>query len=286
MRRKRSLCAITTIIFVALLTTWPSSIRSDSGLKVEEIISRHLASIGSPELRSPARPRMLLGRVQMTIRSHGNSVASGVAVLASKENKSMITMKFGIPDYPYEKVGFDGEQVTAYALRPGIYSTLGSFAKTYPLILKEGLLGGTLSSDWPLLDLSHNKVKLELAGTKKIGSRKVLEIKYQPRLGSDLSVSLFFDAETYQHVRTVYKKTVAVQMGVTVDQSASESESRYELIEDFSDFKAEQGLTLPHTYEISYRFLAAESRYYDWIVTLQSFVFDRPIDSKDFNVMN
>jgi hypothetical protein len=275
-----------TLVIVAVFTASPTTSLADKDIKVEDIISRHLDSIGSAESRSNARPRMMIGRAQMTVRSHGNSDAAGNAVLASKENKSMMAMKFGVPSYPYEKVGYDGDKVTAYALRPGVYSALGDFIKTYPSILKEGLLGGTLSAAWPLLDHSTKKAKLEYGGSKKIGSRQVLEVKYQPRGGSDLTISLFFDAESYQHVRTVYKKTVGAQVGGNIDQSAGQSESRYELIEDFSDFKLEKGLNLPHTYEIHYRFIAAESRYYDWTVNLLSFVFDQPIDAKDFNVAN
>jgi len=282
----RILFLIFTSILLGVSVTSPTTSATSSDLKVEEIITRHLASIGPPEARLAARSRLAIGKAQMTIRSRGTSEAGGNAVLASQANKSMITMKFGVPDYPYEKVGFDGELVTAYAIRPGVYSTLGGFVKTYPSILKEGLLGGVLSSGWPLLDLSTRKVKLEYAATKKINSRPVVEVRYLPRGGSDLNISLFFDAESFQHVRTVYKKTVGAQMGPSVDQSASQSESRYELIEDFSDFRTENGLNLPHTYEMHYRYLAAESRYYDWVITLQSFYFDQPIDNKDFNVAN
>jgi hypothetical protein len=265
----------------------PANSASNSGdVKVEEIITKHLASIGPAESRVSSRPRIVVGKARMTIRSRGTSEAAGNAVLASQAEKSMITMKFAVPDYPYEKIGFDGYKVTAYALRPGVYSTLGDFARTYSIILKEGLFGGTLSSAWPLLDLSTRKVKLEYAGNKKIESRPVIEVKYSPRGGSDLSISLFFDAETFQHVRTTYKRRIGAQIGPSVDQSAGQNESRYELTEDFSNFISENGLNLPHTYEIHYRYLSSESRYCDWMLTLQSFVFDKPIDVKDFNVAN
>jgi hypothetical protein len=286
MRRSTTLVLISAGIIFSLCLVSPRGNSSAGDTKVDEIIAKHLASIGAPEARTPSRSRLMIGLAKMTVRSRGNSEAAGSAVLASQAGKSMITMKFGVPDYPYEKVGFDGENVTAYALRPGVYSTLGSFVKTYTGILKEGLMGGTLSSAWPLLDLSSRKAKLEYAGTKKIESRPAVEIKYMPKGGSDLSISLFFDAETAQHVRTHYKKTVVAQLGATVDSSAKGSESRYELIEDFSDFRNENGLTLPHHYEIHYRYLGSDSRYFDWVMTLHRFLFDQPIDSRDFNVTN
>jgi hypothetical protein len=286
MRRSTVLVLISAAIIISLSLVSPKGNATAGDSRVDEIIARHLTSIGPPEARLPSRSRLVIGLAKMTVRSRGNSEAAGSAVLASQAAKSMVTMKFGVPDYPYEKVGFDGENVTAYALRPGVYSTLGSFVKTYTGMLKEGLMGGTLSSAWPLLDLSSRKVKFEYGGTKKIESRSVVEIKYMPKGGSDLNISLFFDAETAQHVRTQYKITVMSRMGTTVDSSAQGSESRYELIEDFSDFRAENGLTLPHHYEIHYRYLGSDSRYYDWVMTLHRFIFDQPIDSRDFNVSN
>ena len=255
--------------------------------KVNDVITKHLNSIGTEQARAATRSRLVVGQVQMSVRSTGTSRAAGNVVLASVANKNMITMKFGMIEYPYEKVGFDGSQVTAYALRPGVYSTLGGFARTYTTILREGLMAGTLSSAWPLLNLADRKVKLEWGGNKKIDSRSVVEIKYAPKGGSDLSISLYFDAENYRHVRTVYKKTIAARLGAGgIDSSAQQNETRYELTEDFSDFKEEQGLTLPHVYQIQYKYSGQESRYYDYVLNLHSFVFDQAIDVKDFNVAN
>jgi hypothetical protein len=47
---------------------------------------------------------------------------------------------------------------------------------------------------------------------------------------------------------------MAAMMGGTVDTSAGRGESRYRLIEDFSDFQKAGSLTLPKTYKISYSF--------------------------------
>jgi hypothetical protein len=277
-----SIVILTLIVFAGL-----ANASKPDNPKVDDVIAKHLNSIGSEENRSSKRSRLAVGTAQLSIRSRGTSQAAGNAVLASLSNKSMITMKFGVPEYPYEKLGFDGSDVTAYAIRPGVYTTLGGFARTYSTILKDGLLGGTLSAAWPLLDLSNKKAKLEYGGIKKVNARQLIEIRYVPKGGSDLNIALYFDAENYQHVRTVYKKTVEATLGGGgIDSSASQNASRYELVEEFSDFKDEKGLMLPHTYEIHYKFTGAESRYYDYVVSLQSFVFDQAIDAKDFNVAN
>lgn len=224
---------------------------------------------------------------------------------------SMVTMKFDSSQYPYEKIGFDGSKVTAYQLHPGDYSSLGSFVRTTPEMFKEGLLGGTLSSAWPFLDLSNRKVKIEVGGIKKVNNRPAYEVKYNVRGGSDLRISLFFDAETFQHVRTVYKKEMSAQMsrgglgsnqrstgGVSAggggagaggadrvgEGSAQQSNTIYELVEDFSDFKTEGGLTLPHTYKIHLAQQGSATQISDWVMTLVQFTFAQKLEAKDFDV--
>jgi hypothetical protein len=253
-------------------------------MSVEEIVSKHLESIGPASARAAAGGRVIAGTTQVTFRSSGIAQTEGGAVLASDGIKSMVTMKFQSSQYPYEKIGFDGNKVTAYQEPGASYSSLGSFARANPEMFKEGLIGGALSSAWSLLDLSNKKAKLESAGTKKVDSRQLVEIRYFPRGGSDLKISLFFDAESFQHVRTVYNKVISAQMGRTVDQSARMSETRYQLVEEFSDFKTEGGMTLPHTYKIHFEQQGAGTQISDWVMTLVRFAFKQHLDSKDFNV--
>ncbi len=74
-------------------------------------------------------------------------------------------------------------------------------------------------------------------------------------------------------------------MGATVDSSAGQSETRYTLVEEFSDFKEEKKLDLPHTYKIYMEILTGNgTTSYEWLVNLQKYYFNQPIDSKDFKV--
>lgn len=282
-------------------------------LTVEEIVSKHLETIGPASSRTPTGGRVIGGTTQVTFRSRGIAQAEGGAVLASDGTMSMVTMKFESSQYPYEKIGFDGNKVTAYQLHPGGYSSLGSFTLATQEMFKEGLLGGTLSSAWPFLDLSNKKIKLEVGGTKKVNDRPAYEVKYIVRGGSDLRISLFFDAETFQHVRTVYKKEMSAQMsrgglgstqrgagGVSAaggargtggtdrvgEASAGQSNTIYELIEDFSDFRTEAGLALPHTYKIHLAQQGSATQISDWVMTLVKFAFKQQLEPKDFDVSN
>lgn len=261
----------------------------------EEIIRKHLDSIATAEKRAALGARVVAGSTQVTFRARGIAQTEGLAVLASDGPKSMVTMKFEGNQYPYEKVGFDGDKVTAYQLRPGDYTSLGSFMRSSPEILKDGLMGGTLSSAWPLLDFANRKAKLEYAGTKKINSRQALEVRYLPRGGSDLKISMFFDAETFQHVRTTYKKAISAQMAGqrgttqtgtdrTGEATSGQTSTTYELVEDFSDFKTEEGVTLPRTYKIHLAQQGISSQISDWVMTLVQFLFNQKLDAKDFDV--
>lgn len=283
--------------------------RVSDKLTVDQIIQKHLESIGEAGARSGAGGRVVSGTTQVTFRSRGIGQGEGGAVLASDGMKSMITMKFESSQYPYEKIGFDGSKVTAYQLHPGDYSSLGSFARTVPEIFKEGLLGGTLSASWPFLDLANRKIKVDVGGTKKINDRPAYEVKYSVHGGSDLRITLYFDAETFQHVRTVYKKELPAQMsrgGLGGSQrspgsagigstsstgadrvgegSAQQSNTTYELTEEFLDYKTEGGLTLPHTYKLHLVQLGSATQISDWVMTLVKFDFNQHLAAGDFDV--
>ena len=68
-------------------------------------------------------------------------------------------------------------------------------------------------------------------------------------------------------------------MGSSPDQSAGKRETRYNFTEEFSDFKVEGGLNLPHTYKFHLS-IQSELRpaLVDWILNLTDFAFNVPFD--------
>lgn len=264
----------------------PLSSRADDKAQLGELIAKHLESIGSPETCSSVHSRIAAGSVVATLTSPGTATFTGEAVMASDGDKNMIGTGFNGAGRLQEKFGFDGTNATFGFAAPGVRGFLGDFLYNNKNLLKEGLIGGTLSNAWPLLNLSEKKQKLEYKGTKKIEGKTVHEIKYLPRAGSDLEISLFFDATTFQHVRTEYTRVISAGLGTgltAVDASGSQRPTRYRLAEDFSDFRKESGLTLPHTYKIAMELdtkngtLAAT-----WEFTLTDFAFNQPIPPATF----
>jgi hypothetical protein len=282
----RAVAAWLLVALIASATFGPAASARDK-LKPEEVVAKHLEAVGAAETRDSVKTRIISGTAVATFRSPGTGQVSGLAVLASEGEKNLLGMTFGTSNnnYPQEKLGFDGNDVSASYLRPGVRSPLGNFLLTHKAVVKQGLIGGVLSQAWPLYDLAGKKPKLEYAGTKKVGDRQAYELKYIPRGGSDLSVVLYFDAETFQHVRTEYTRTVVAQIGSTPETSANQSETRYRMVEDFSDFRKEGGMTLPHKYKIYLETTGQGGTFKaDWELELSRFAFNQRIDPNSFDV--
>ena len=254
-------------------------------IKPEDIITRHLESIGSVNARAAVKTRIITGTSQVIFHTAPLGQAVGRAVLASEGDKSLLGMSFPSPAYPREQLGFDGNGFMAAFVVPGTRSALGSFLMTHSLVFKQGLMGGTLSSAWPLLDLPSRKPDLEYAGLKTIETHLLHEVKYSPRGGSDLQIKIFFDQESFQHVRTEYDRIISAPTGDRSYVAGAETEIRYKMIEEFSDFRKEGELTLPHRYKIRLTTDTKNGSFSaDWTITLTQFDFNQPIDPNSFTI--
>jgi hypothetical protein len=261
-------------------------------MKPEEVVAKHLAAIGPADALAAAKSRVLIGNSVARFKLTNTPVElNGPAELASEGEKVLLAMAFNSNNYPFEKAGYDGQKLTVALLTNGRRSPLSDFLISQDAIFKQGLIGGVLSSAWPLLNLNSKNAKLSYAGTDKIDGRLVHELKYSPRGAGNLKISLFFDAETFQHLRTEYKYEVEAGMTAkatsSVQSTAADqtSMSRYKLVEDFSDFKTEGKLMLPHTYKIHLTTdTQSRTQFLEWAITFSQFVFDQPIDAGSFNV--
>ena len=165
----------------------------------------------------------------------------------------------------------------------GERSNLGDFLSSHTDAVKLGLVGGTLSSAWPLLNPSEQKAKLSYAGTKKINGTPTIEVKFSPKSGSDLQISLFFDQQTYQHLRTEYTRLISAGIGANMDASGRQRATRYRMVEDFSDFRKEGGLMLPHSYKISLDLDTQGGTFAaDWEMKFTQFNFNQTIPPATF----
>lgn len=284
----RSLAA--TLLSLLLLLSTAVAVRPDDKekMKPEDLIARHLDAIGPAEARNALKSIIAAGTVEASLRG-GRGVVSkigGTSVLGSENNKSLINLSFTDTEYPFERIAFNGDKVTAAWLKPGQRSPLINFLMSYDAIIRQGLLGGTLSASWPLLRLTDRNPKLEYGGLKKVEGRQLHELRYSPRKGGDVKIALYFDPETFQHVRTEYRKSLTNQTAGGVDASKSGAgETRYQLIEEFGDFKKEGQLTLPHDYTMTLKIESpGQTLNMSWASKLVKFAFDQEIPATEFDI--
>ncbi|MET0645827.1 MAG: hypothetical protein ABW208_04350 [Pyrinomonadaceae bacterium] len=284
-RRRAGLAALALSCAALAAAALPAAPRAAANEKPkpEELVARHLEAIGTAEARSPARPRVVTGDTRIDVKAGGRGGSVGSGLIASAGDKVLLGATFSSPDYPFERIGFDGTRLSARPFRPNVRSPLANFFLSHEAVFKEGLIGGVLSTAWPLLHLDGRKPKLSYAGSGEAAGRPAHKLRYAPRKGSDLKIVLFFDAETFRHVRTEYDRTVPAPIGASPGDSVSQRETRYRMVEEFSDFKAEGGLTLPRTYSIGFTvFSTGTPIELTWRFNISRLTLDQQLDPKLF----
>ena len=244
--RQRNLPAV--MILVALLAPL---LAEGPELEPEELVARHLEALGPPEVLSTIHNRTTQGVGQLVVLTGGTGSLEGPAIFVSEGRKSFFSIQFNQLYYAAEEISFDGEECYVGNIQPGIRSQLGQFLYQYDDILEEGLLGGVLSTAWPLLDLEARRPRLDYRGLKKVSGQELLELRYRMRRGgTDFNIRLYFDPESFRHMGTTYKLRISAPMGRTPKESPRQSEVRYTLEEWFSDFHLTDNLDLPSRWTI------------------------------------
>jgi len=269
--------------------------KPDNKLAPADVVAKHLESIGSSEARSRVHGTRIKGSCELMVKQGGVGQSSGQVLMASQGVQNLINMTFDSGE-PSTAFAFDGSQTTVTQFRPGRRTALEQFFAEYEAIVREGLFGGTLSEAWPLLNLQQKNPKLEYLGVKKIGANQVHAIRYSPHKGSELKITLFFELETFRHLRTEYEQTIySTQQtripggggGLPSIDNTRGTAQRLNAYEEFSDFKQEGGLNLPHTYKFE---LSVQSQIrpmlIDWTFNLSAFTFNVPLDASEFTVSN
>jgi len=235
------------IVLVAGLASGVSA----QSLKPEEIVLKHLDSIGASAKRGEMKTIMAIGASEFEMVSPSVKGA-GRAVMVSNAGNLMFIISLNSKEYQFEKIGYFGGKVNLPFINAGNRSLLGTFLNEHDRVVSEGLFGGTMSMRWPLL-LGDKKAVMKASGTKKVGERKAYVVDYLPvGVGSsDFTIRLFFDAENFNHLRTEYRREVVRGQG-TFGQQNQQANAVINLTEDFSDHKAVDGLTMPYTYRIKF----------------------------------
>jgi hypothetical protein len=272
-------------LFLFALLAYPAqNVSKDPKLSPQELVTKSLEAIGSPERLAARKSCIAEGVGTMLVRTGGSGSLVGRMSFLSEGDKFRYDMKFDFKDYTEELFTFDGQNAEFGYIRPGKRSRLGEFLYTYSAIVREGLIGGVLSTAWPLTKLDQRNPKLQYRGLTKIEGKQMHEVKYQMKKGdNDLNVLLYFDPATFRHVATVYRIIVPVPLGRTMAGATAQNEDRYELFEYFEDFRDMDGLMLPSRWTIHLTTEAGTQTFMgEWETKIEKISFNQPIEPKTF----
>jgi outer membrane lipoprotein-sorting protein len=269
---------VTSLVLVPIAT-------AQEKLKAEEIVEKHLAAVASTEKRSGIRSIVAAGEVRVENIAQKNQQGVGRFVMASEGPKMYIGMRLNAADYQQEKMVFDGQKLDV-AMAQGSRSLLGSFIHSNSGVLSNGLFSGVLSTGWILSGAAQRGAKITAAGIKKVDGKEAYVLRVTPKGSNDLDISMFFDQQTFQHIRTEYRRGVSANIGVTVDDSARQSETRLKVTEEFSDHKEYQGVVFPTKYRIHYSITNSQRGTIEvaWTANLSEFAINQALDPTTFAI--
>ncbi len=296
----------TRMILSLLLVMGAAATASDKKLTLDELIARHLSSIGTPEARAAVKTRVAEGKSQyFEVINPGFALEGKISIVSEADNVRLV-LKYMNPTYFGEDIITRGDKVMVYGHLDR--SPLGYFLYyRSTVVLTDGLLEGTLSTAWPLLDSKLRSARLTYSGLTRINGELLHEIRFQPKKRTDLDIRLYLNKDDYRHVLTIVKYTInprlvtrAPDMIVLGDGSvipgfgnipsnspdaynSSQHPVRYSLVQRFSNFKEFDGLTLPTTYEIQFdseHGVVRHARRY--INTFTKIMNNVPLDPKNF----
>lgn len=252
-------------------------------LNTDNIIAKHLDSIGTEENRKALKNMMLMGMSEFESRLPQRKSLGKVAIVSNSANLLFIS-SFMAQSYPFEKIGFFDGKINIPFTTPGVRSPLGDFLQEHPDILQNGLFSGSMSLNWRLLDAKSKKGTFSYAGTKKIDGRKAHIIEYFFKGNSpSLKTKLFFDAETFQHIRSEYKDEFEGRQS-TFGKLGQDTSFIIELTETFSDFKTYENITLPSASKIHYATSSRSGSWeYDWVFKVSDVKFNQTLKEDFFN---
>jgi hypothetical protein len=277
---------VTCFAFAFLLLSSLSALCDDRTTTLDELLKKHLDSIGSSEARSAAQARAASGKFSMEVVQGGTGGAVGDAGVISSGKMNKIMMKTDSPRYAGERFWFTGKHVVAPVTDVASRTYLSDFMYHNESVLRDGLFSGVISTSWALLDLNGRGAKLKYDGIKTIDGQDLHQVTYIPKKSAgELEIHLYFDPQTFHHVMSRYRYEVAPYMNVAPGrdrQATTQNASKtiYTIEERFSEFKTVDGITLPSVWDIKYSVEPVRAILLHWRVELTRVTSNPNVDLK------
>jgi hypothetical protein len=301
---------ILAILGLSLSAHFTNSVFAEDEMTAEKVIEEHVKSMGTPQALAALKSLAFVGSSSVEFIQGMYGKMNGTSMLVSDGKKIGIVVKYGDIEYPGEYLAYDGEKVSVGHIDPLQRSPLADFVFRHNGIMKEGLLGGVFSGGWPLPHLQEDQAWLKYDSVK-VDDRRLHEIEYRPKRSlRDVKIKLYFDPETFHHVRTEYRVRIRDDMSAgpgggagpgaggsrtgTFQRENTEfngmealiqglPDSIYVLIEKFYDFKKVGAMTLPHGYSIDYSVEGQGHTFIGkWTLRADQWAFNRTYDDKIF----
>jgi hypothetical protein len=262
-------------------------------LKSEDVVQKHLDSIGSAQKRAAIKTRSITGgaRMKVEVGAQGpaaQGLVAGTLALASSGSKYKIALPFNYVDYWGEQFVYNGAKAQVAFSYTQQRAPLADFIFRYDMVLQEGLFGGVLSTAWPFLELGAKQPRLEYTGLKTVGGEHFHVLTYRRKKGqADMRIELFFEAETFRHVRTAYNMQMLYESsaGVLDKQQRQEQPTVYRLEEYFSGFEEFDGITLPTRWNILFeRSASNRTSQWEYAVVVSKVVHNQPLADAAFTL--
>jgi len=270
--------------------------RAAQKMKPAELVAKHLASIGTPEARAAVHNRIVTGAANVLLmpapeirntvfgsmnKENRSDMApkaahqhDGKAVLVSEGESVRFGLLFSTPDYAGEDLACDGKNLRTHV--SGRFSVPVEF-------IRAGLLGGTLTTAWVLLDHAGRRPRLDYKGLKKLGGQEFHELQhsfrkdYGNRNSVDIRARMYFDPQTFRHVKTE-SRIVAISAITKGTKHVT-----HMLTEEFADFAGFNGLILPRTYKLRYsREDNGRINTTEWNVAIEEIRHNQQLDPRTF----
>lgn len=275
-----------TAMLVALIVGLSALPSPAADMKPEDVVAKHLEAIGPEATRTSIKNRVFQGKAQFKLLVGGGGELQGTSAVVSEGHKSVLMFKFQ-GNYRGEQFVTDGSKVSfAATTADHRRSTFAEFIHSQDWVVRDGLLGGELSTGWVLLNLGPDVGKVTYGGLKKFDGKQVHDLRFRSKRHDDMDIHIYFDAETFRHIATVYSMTLATGPGKDPTTSSNQRDLRYTVEERFSDFKPVDGLSLPTHYNIHYteELASGSTSLYEWDTTAEQISHNITLDPKNFEV--
>src|SRR5262245_13354978 len=129
------------ILLVVLITTGAVLSAIGQDLSADDIIAKHLDSIGTKAKRDEIKNRIALGTSSFESKLPPKKTV-GKALIASDATDLYFLASLASKEYPFEKIGYFNTKISLPFVVAGARSPLGAFLADHEKILSDGLFAG------------------------------------------------------------------------------------------------------------------------------------------------